>query len=113
MTNENDHNAGLAAAVNDTGSSTTDTASLTISREAAEDALQHAWNAGVAGAWRCVREKFAKGQDVREWALSVERLSPTVAAEWQQARQIIGLAAPSLTTEVSSPTAASPAQKTS
>jgi hypothetical protein len=98
-----DHCAGLAAVGNDTGRSTTEAASdvVTVSREAAEDALQYAWNAGVAGAWKCVREMFADGRDVRGWAISVEKHSAPVAANWQQARDLLFGSASSSISEAS------------
>jgi hypothetical protein len=98
-----DHCAGLAAVGNDTGRSTTEAASdvVTVSREAAEDALQYAWNAGVAGAWKCVREMFADGRDVRGWAISVEKHSAPVAANWQQARDLLFGSASSSPSEAS------------
>ena len=94
-----------------TGSSKTVAASITISREAAEDALDHAWNAGVSGAWRRVREMFTEGVDVQQWAITVEKHSPPVAAEWQQARALLRLADNQGATSGIASTAASPALK--
>lgn len=67
-----------------------------ISEEDREEALQMEWNAGVAAAWRCVREKAARGEDVVQWAHDVEKLSPIdIQQTARDARALLRLDLPS------------------
>jgi len=63
-----------------------------ISRDDREAALDIAWGAGVAGAWKRVADMYREGIDVQAWAAG---LTPRdIGAELREARRLLQLDEP-------------------